>query len=253
MKLLECPKLEAVNHLLSIRTGDCIIDGRLESYSCKMTGDDKRLFRSLSTDHGMTSKDLQALSPPNHVTLSHSPSTVYGQSPGSEACVLCDTISTKTLFYLISTLNASFYPDYDFSNAKSSEFSREPSLQWVLNAVECQLLTTVGTRFNTIKDQLWKTVDDAITLQDCLIYSYNPDLTSDPYGEEGCIWSFNYFFYNRKLKRIVFFTCRATSESMDGSSQEFDDDLEFGCELGQSSDDAVMSYDDDQDVSVAVC
>jgi len=40
--------------------------------------------------------------------------------------------------------------------------------------------------------------------------SYNPDLTSDPYGEEGCIWSFNYFFYNRKLKRIVFFTCRAT-------------------------------------------
>jgi len=53
----------------------------------------------------------------------------YGQSPGSEAGVLCDTISTKTLFYLISTLNASFYPDYDFSNAKSSEFSREPSLQ----------------------------------------------------------------------------------------------------------------------------
>jgi len=42
---------------------------------------------------------------------------------------LCDTISTKTLFYLISTLNASFYPDYDFSNAKSGEFSREPSLQ----------------------------------------------------------------------------------------------------------------------------
>jgi len=31
MKLLECPKLEAVNHLLSIRTGDCIIDGRLHS------------------------------------------------------------------------------------------------------------------------------------------------------------------------------------------------------------------------------
>jgi len=53
----------------------------------------------------------------------------YGQSPGSEEGVLCDTISTKTLFYLISTLNASFYPDYDFSNAKSGEFSREPSLQ----------------------------------------------------------------------------------------------------------------------------
>ena len=40
--------------------------------------------------------------------------------------------------------------------------------------------------------------------------------------------------------------CVWRSESMDGSSQEFDDDLEFGCELGQSSDDAVMPYDDDQ-------
>ena len=46
------------------------------------------------------------------------------------------------------------------------------SLQWVLNAVECQLLTTVGARFNSIKDQLWKTVDEAITLQDCVIYRY---------------------------------------------------------------------------------
>lgn len=40
-------------------------------------------------------------------------------------------------------------------------------------------------------------------------YSYNPDLNSDPFGEDGCLWSFNYFFYNKKLKRIVFLSCRA--------------------------------------------
>ena len=39
--------------------------------------------------------------------------------------------------------------------------------------------------------------------------SYNSDLASDPFGEDGSLWSFNYFFYNRKLKRIVLFTCRA--------------------------------------------
>jgi hypothetical protein len=39
--------------------------------------------------------------------------------------------------------------------------------------------------------------------------SYNSDLASDPFGEDGSLWSYNYFFYNRKLKRIVFFTCRA--------------------------------------------
>ena len=54
----------------------------------------------------------------------------YSKSTGSEGeSYLCDTISTKTLFYLISTLNASFNPDYDFSNAKSEEFSKEPSLE----------------------------------------------------------------------------------------------------------------------------
>lgn len=41
------------------------------------------------------------------------------------------------------------------------------------------------------------------------VVSYNPDLDSDPFGEEGSLWSFNYFFYNKKLKRIVFLTCRS--------------------------------------------
>ena len=54
-------------------------------------------------------------------------------------------------------------------------------------------------------------MNDEIELQDCEIYSYNPDLASDPFGEDGCLWSFNYFFYNRKKKRVVLFTCRALS------------------------------------------
>lgn len=48
---------------------------------------------------------------------------------GDEEILLCDTISRKSLFYLIATLNATFAPDYDFTDAKSSEFSRERSLQ----------------------------------------------------------------------------------------------------------------------------
>lgn len=39
--------------------------------------------------------------------------------------------------------------------------------------------------------------------------SYNPDLDSDPFGEDGSLWSFNYFFHNKRLKRIVFFSCRS--------------------------------------------
>ncbi|XP_059725018.1 repressor of RNA polymerase III transcription MAF1 homolog isoform X3 [Haemorhous mexicanus] len=60
---------------------------------------------------------------------------------------LSDTCSRKTLFYLIATLNEAFRPDYDFSAAKSHEFSREPSLNWVVNAVNCSLFSAVREDF----------------------------------------------------------------------------------------------------------
>lgn len=50
---------------------------------------------------------------------------------GEDEGPLSDKCSRKTLFYLIATLNESFRPDYDFSTARSHEFSREPSLSWV--------------------------------------------------------------------------------------------------------------------------
>lgn len=41
----------------------------------------------------------------------------------------CIKISRRTLFYLIATLNASFQPDYDFSNCRGDEFSKQPCLE----------------------------------------------------------------------------------------------------------------------------
>ena len=43
--------------------------------------------------------------------------------------------------------------------------------------------------------------------------SYRPDGTSDPFSESGIVWSFNFFFHNRKLRRVLFLTCRADSLS----------------------------------------
>lgn len=62
------------------------------------------------------------------ILVSHHSRSVEEGSDGGEGGHLCDTISRRTLFYLIATLNASFHPDYDFSNAKSDEFSKEPSI-----------------------------------------------------------------------------------------------------------------------------
>ena len=61
-----------------------------------------------------------------------------------------------------------------------------------------------------IRSRLWEEIDREIGgLRNAEIYTYKSDLTSDPFSDPGCGWSFNFFFYNVKLKRIVFFTCRA--------------------------------------------
>lgn len=114
MKLLESTRFEAINNALSIQTGDQTIFGRIESYSCKMAGNDKQLYKRFTSDKNPN--DLQALSPPQTM---QELSPLFGRSlSGDEGVTLCDTISRRTLFYLIGTLNAAFEPDYDFSDAK---------------------------------------------------------------------------------------------------------------------------------------
>lgn len=115
MKLLENSKFEAINNALSIKTGDSAIVGRIESYSCKMAGSDKALYKRFTSESN--AHDLQALSPPQ-AFFDMSPNIGRGSNSGDENTVLCDTISRKSLFYLIATLNAAFEPDYDFSDAK---------------------------------------------------------------------------------------------------------------------------------------
>lgn len=120
MKLLESCQFEAINNALSIKTGDSTVIGRIESYSCKMIGTEKILYKRFTAEtSGVGPHDLQALSPPQ--TLNDlSPTIGQGSYSGDEGIILCDTISRKTLFYLIATLNAAFEPDYDFSDAKVS-------------------------------------------------------------------------------------------------------------------------------------
>ncbi|XP_058686107.1 repressor of RNA polymerase III transcription MAF1 homolog isoform X2 [Poecile atricapillus] len=139
MKLLENSSFEAINSQLTVETGDAHIIGRIESYSCKLAGIDKQLFKQFCLEG--RPQALEALSPPQ--TSGLSPGRL-GRAPLSHTC------SRKTLFYLIATLNEAFRPDYDFSAAKSHEFSREPSLNWVVNAVNCSLFSAVREDFPVV-------------------------------------------------------------------------------------------------------
>lgn len=214
MKLLENPIFEGLSHALTRRTSDCFFEAKFESYSCKMITKDKKLFRNMSIKSGMSPNDLQALSPPN---------SIYGLSPSRstknvDGDTLCDAISVKTLFYLISTLNESFQPSYDFSQSRSEDFTLISDIPSLINTINCQLMSVLGSDSDVSK-QLWTAIDTEIGLHDCKAYSYNEKQVFEPY--EDCLWFFNYFFYNRKLRRVFFFTCSAKSlQNSNGSDFE---------------------------------
>jgi len=219
MKLLDNNSFEILNSALFMENHDAKIVGRIESYSCKMISSEKQLYKKFAGEDGGSPNTLEALSPPQNgygcysVSPGYSRSRSFSRSSGSEdesSATLCDAIDRKTLFHLISTMNAAF-PDYDFSTAKSEEFTKEPNLQFVTNNIDNLLSISAPSHYGKIHDKLWVTLNQEITLLECDIFSYNPDMDSDPFGDDGNIWNFNYFFFNKKLKRIVFFTCRALS------------------------------------------
>lgn len=83
------------------------------------------MYKKMSKGGG--GSDIVALSPPtetNYLSKSIDSDPEIFTPENLEMFV----ISRKMLFNLITTLNLSFSPDYDFSDARSHEFSRSPSL-----------------------------------------------------------------------------------------------------------------------------
>uniref|UniRef100_A0A914C4B8 Repressor of RNA polymerase III transcription MAF1 n=1 Tax=Acrobeloides nanus TaxID=290746 RepID=A0A914C4B8_9BILA len=233
MKLLENTKLESLTAFLSNNARDFNLNLRIESYSCKMVNSDKREWKKTKD----SANEPQPLSPSkefdispllsrslNSLPYSHMNLSVYrnrhmsDRSSGSEnnfeenGCMGSDmirAISRRTLFDLVAVLNLS-YQDYEFSQTKSESFALVTTIEDVKSKVDIQLSPTVPD-YSRIRDQLWKMIDDKIKCNECQIYRYIPGYNNDPFTEDGCIWSFNYFFWNKNLKRCLFFSCRALS------------------------------------------
>jgi len=51
-------------------------------------------------------------------------------------------------------------------------------------------------------------IDKEMTLKDCTVYCWAPP--DEPFdGDEGAIWSLNYFFFNKERKRVAYLYVRA--------------------------------------------
>lgn len=58
--------------------------------------------------------------------------------------------------------------------------------------------------------RMWRIIDNQMTLRECSIHCYSPE--EDPFdGEEGAIWSLNYFFFNKHRKRVCYLYLRGLS------------------------------------------
>ncbi|EIE23869.1 Maf1-domain-containing protein [Coccomyxa subellipsoidea C-169] len=231
MKFLEYPSLARLSAFLdNVDVGDYIVQGDIEAYSCKLAGLDKKLSRNLDQEVQLGSSPLE---------LSKSP-----------VGPLAESSSRKTLIYLILTLNHC-YPDYDFSLLRAHHFKKEPGVGAVEEAVDSHLLEVSRVWENTpgcgeapFLDSVWTAIDEALALQDCDVYSYKSDGETDPFGEVGNVWSFNFFFYNRKLKRILYFACRGRSRAAANSSANEQSTGAYNSdeEAGFKQDDVTSQY-----------
>ncbi|XVF71398.1 hypothetical protein PTKIN_Ptkin12aG0034200 [Pterospermum kingtungense] len=171
MKFLEYTPLDRINDFLSeLNLGERTIKGSLEAYSCKHTGTDKRLSLSLENE-----------------ILDY-----LGKSS--------DNDSSSPVEFLLSRSSAvkahQFFTEESWDTFKQifDAYMLEASKEWIETYGGSSLLET-----------LYKALDEVVKLSECEIYSYNSDSDADPFLEKGAIWSFSFFFYNRKLKRVVSF------------------------------------------------
>ncbi|CAN1840131.1 Repressor of RNA polymerase III transcription MAF1 homolog [Linum perenne] len=178
MKFLENTPLERIDYFLNhLNLGECTIKGSLEAYSCK-------------------------------------------------SCLWQLVLDVIFLFQILDYLGKSDSPSPDdyllrrsrcamkahqFFSVETWETFRQIFNNHMAGASKEWMEENDGT---SLLESIYKALDEVINLSECEIYSYNPDSDSDPLLEEGAIWSFSFFFYNRKLKRVVSFCFCSISNLM---------------------------------------
>ncbi|PVU96509.1 hypothetical protein BB559_002367 [Furculomyces boomerangus] len=221
MKFLQVPNIDNLNELLTFETtSGHFVNGRIEVYSCKVAGVDKKLYRYLESKYSEDESDARSLSPEQSYLDDSSP---FGP--------LSQISSRRVFFYLIATLNASF-PDYDFRSLMADQFIKHNKVSDVINTVNTTLFN-VGCPNLLQQGLLWEEIDNAISLEECKLYAYNPDSESDPYGEEFPVEPLN-------TSETTPFVSYASTPAGGNSSCETSD-IEFeGCSKPKLKPDALL-------------
>jgi hypothetical protein len=228
MKFLPLREFDDVTSALNFDTPDCHVIGGCDLYTTKAAGSDKKLYRSIENSLESQYESLLRLSasvsPPLDASLSS-----LNLARSSPFGPLSQVSSRRTFAYLIATLNAS-HSDYDFSHIlRPADFRKERSLKTVINTIDSTMYnlrpntgmmhlqvppqTSYSTSASATQTsqmwgpQMWSVIDKEMSLKDCTVYCWAP--LEDPFdGEEASIWSLNYFFFNKEMKRVAYIYVR---------------------------------------------
>lgn len=261
MKFVPNRDFDNVTSTLNFSTPDLQVIGGCDLYITKAAGGDKKLYKNI--EHGLETQYQNnlifsnSLSPPQANLLAPS----LNLSRSSPFGNLGQISSRRTYAYLIATLNAS-HPDYDFSHVlRPSDFKRERSLKSVMNNLDTTLynlrprpeMTSFSSGGQTLSSasggftwgpRAWRLIDQQMSLKECTIYRYAPDdydLFEE--DEEGAIWSMNYFFFNKVLKRVCYLYLRGISVLSHSPSQEFQTPVKSTKRLADDESDGWLTPD----------
>lgn len=176
-----------------------IVNGRIECFSCKRGQNDKKASHKLKEKYAEEETNIE-----QH--------------------------SVRLVTDLILTLNASF-PDYDFSSVSPSQFQRIENPNLALRNINNYLAEFASYNKTAFLPNLWKAISEVINLAECEVYEYKGEII----GRANLLWEFHYFFSNKALKRIVFFSCNQTHVSIQNN----------GCENPEEEDSDMEAYDMD--------
>lgn len=209
---------------MNFNTPDCNVTGGCDLYTTKSTGSDKKLYKTIDKDlnsqHAALLKLGASLSPPDREAMLATSPSMQLFSHSSPFGPLSELSSRRTFAYLIATLNAS-HQHYDFSHVlRPGDFKRERNLRRVIGDLDSILQNVRPHPVSEPGDadslsptspiwgpQCWALINKEMRLNECTVFSYNPDV--DPFEEdESAIWASHYFFFNRALKRVAYLYVR---------------------------------------------
>jgi len=250
MKFLVYPSLQSMSARLGcIHTGDSVIQGRLEAYSCKRASSDKKLSEKLERQYsdqpagslercqsgqsGSMERQYSGFTPilsPSGGPCQPDELILGGESPGAEdvssgSLGVIPDYSMRKLFINLLLALTSMYPDYDFSTVRPEEFVEETNFSLVVHSINAALAKAISLE-PSLGPALWAAIEEVIQPKECSIYSYIPDVESNPFGEQS-LWSFNYFMFNKSLKRVLFFTCSCDRPGSHSDMEQSDDEMGY--------------------------